>query len=398
MRIVTSWGPKGWDLYGKNFLDSTRNWEKSITLEIYVDGMDPTTITGSHVPTVVKSLEETQGFTTFREAHKDKNGETPEGYNYRLDAYKFCAKVFALHDAAIDPQPFIWLDADVITHAPLTEAWLRAIVKPSITHLGRKGINYSETGFIYFEGVEARALIADMYDIYTTGEVFNYQEWTDAFIFERVLQLHKMHALEAHSLVDPDYMGLDAFENSPLKEVFTHLKGARKNKPKHFTSRYDQLMALVAHYMPHSILETGTWNGDRAIQMAKIAFEKWDHVSYYGYDLFEEANQETDTREHNIKKHYSLGEVNAKLQSFATTMQAQGKIFEFNLVKGDTKDTLQELPGIDFAWLDGGHSRETIAHDWEACKNIPVVVFDDYYTPDKDGKIPAPEYQGVQAI
>lgn len=398
MRIITSWGPKGWDLYGKNFLESTRLWEKGISLEVYVDGMDVNDILGhTSVPLQVKALEDVEGFNEFRNQHKDKNGITPEGYNYRLDAYKFSAKVFALHDAAKVDAPFIWLDADVVTHSPLTLDWLHSICKPSITHLGRKGINYSETGFIYFEGVEARTLIADLYDIYMSGEIFNYQEWTDAFVFERVLQLHKLHDLTTHNLVDPDYVGLDAFANSPLKDVFTHLKGDRKNKTLAFKSRYDQLLALVQHYTPKVILETGTWNGDRAIQMAQIAFSKWDHVVYHGYDLFEEANSNTDKKEHNIKKHFSMEEVAAKLTTFKEAMEKKNKVFEFHLTRGDTKETLWEIPA-DFAWLDGGHSRETIAHDWGMCKRIPVVVFDDYYVEDPQGKIPAPEYQGVAQV
>jgi hypothetical protein len=399
MRIVTSWGPKGWDLYGKNFLESTRLWDSNISLTIYVDGMDPAEVSCQHRAVEVKRLEEVEGFNEFKRAHADKDGNTPEGYNYRLDAVKFCAKVFALHDAARDPAPFLWLDGDVLTTKPLTIGWLHDICKGHVTHLGRKGINYSETGFIYFAGNEGRTLIADMYDIYMTGEIFNYSEWTDAFIFERVLQMHKMHGLEAVNLVDPDYVGLDAFENSPLKEVFTHLKGARKNTKviPGLRTRYDQLLALVQHYMPSTILETGTWNGDRALQMAQVAFGKHDHVVYHGYDLFEEASADTDAKEHNIKKHFSLEDVTKKLGEFAEAMAAKGKKFEFHLTKGDTKDTLREVAGVEFAWLDGGHSVDTIAHDWEMCKRIPVVVFDDYYVADPEGGMPAAEFRGVEA-
>lgn len=392
MRIVTSWGPKGWDLYGKAFLESTKFWDPALDLTIYVDGMDPADIPHPKV----KKLEDTEGFSQFRETHKDRNGETPDGYNYRLDAYKFCAKVFALHDAAIDPSPFLWIDADVVTKAPLTLAWLQSHCKANVTHLGRKGINYSETGFIYFEGIPARALIADMYDIYMSGEIFNYAEWTDAFIFERVLQIHRFHGLDTHNLVHLDYVGLDAFENSPLHEVFTHNKGARKTMTR-LQNRYDQLLAIVSHVMPKTILETGTWDGGRAIQMAQVALGKWDHVVYHGYDLFEEASAETDKEEHNVKKHFSIEEVTSTLQRYADGMKTQGKIFEFHLTKGDTKETLKEIEA-DFAFLDGGHSLPTISHDWEMCKRIPVVVFDDYYIEDKDGKLPDSVYCGVKTV
>lgn len=397
MKIITSWGPKGWDLYGKKFLESARLWDPNISLTIYVDGMDPASIMCDHRTILVKPLEEVEGFEEFRGRHPSKNGMTPEGYNYRMDALKFCAKVFALHDAARSEDPFLWLDGDVITRAPLTIEWLKTVCRGHVTHLGRKGINYSETGFIYFEGVEARTLIADMYDIYMSGEIFNYAEWTDAFIFERVLQMHKLHGLNAVNLVNPDYVGLDAFENSPLHPTFEHLKGARKNAKvvEGLRTRYDQLLALVQHYGPKTILETGTWNGERAILMAQVAFAQQDHVIYHGYDLFEDATDLTDAAEHNIKKHFTQAEVHTKLAEFAASAKEKGKTFEFYLTKGDTKETLKSAQGVDFAWLDGGHSLETITHDWEVCKDIPVVVFDDYYVADKEGKIP--EFRGVEA-
>ncbi|NBS68370.1 hypothetical protein EBT31_05570, partial [bacterium] len=66
MRIVTSWGPKGWDLYGKNFLDSTRLWDSNISLTVYVDGMDPSEVSCQHRAIVVKRLEEVEGFNEFK--------------------------------------------------------------------------------------------------------------------------------------------------------------------------------------------------------------------------------------------------------------------------------------------------------------------------------------------
>jgi hypothetical protein len=76
-------------------------------------------------------------------------------------------------------------------------------------------------------------------------------------------------------------------------------------------------------------------------------------------------------------------------------MALKGKVFTFHLIQGDTKQTLREVEA-DFAWLDGGHSDETIAHDYAMCSRIPVVVMDDYYTPDKDDKMPA--FQGVRKV
>ena len=58
--------------------------------------------------------------------------------------------------------------------------------------------------------------------------------------------------------------------------------------------RYRQLAELVRAYATDCIVEVGTWNGGRAIEMSLAAFEKSDKVRYIGFDLFEEATEELD--------------------------------------------------------------------------------------------------------
>ena len=48
--------------------------------------------------------------------------------------------------------------------------------------------------------------------------------------------------------------------------------------------------------------------------------------------------------------------------------------------------------------LDGGHSFETVKHDYNMTKNIPVVVFDDYFTKDEGWKEVADEHKGTNKI
>ena len=57
-------------------------------------------------------------------------------------------------------------------------------------------------------------------------------------------------------------------------------------------SRYERNAELIRHFKPKTILETGTWNGGRAIEMALAAFENTDKLDYYGFDLFEDATIE----------------------------------------------------------------------------------------------------------
>lgn len=137
--------------------------------------------------------------------------------------------------------------------------------------------------------------------------------------------------------------------------------------------RYEQLLSFVREAKPKAIVEIGTWNGDRAQQMLNIAP---DGCRYYGFDLFEEATVQTDREEMNVKPHYFLDNVYQKLSSW-----------NVQLFKGNTRETLKWFRPevkIDFVWLDGGHSVETIRSDWESLKphlaENAYVFFDDYYT------------------
>lgn len=147
-------------------------------------------------------------------------------------------------------------------------------------------------------------------------------------------------------------------------------------------NRYAHLIDLVRDHEPATIVEVGTWDGRRAIEMARAALSR-RAVAYTGFDLFEDATAETDARELNVKRHVRLADVRAKLSEF----QARNHGFGFRLVKGDSRTTLTDM-AADFAFIDGGHSVETIASDYQRLKRSDVVVLDDFYLPDAEGRIP----------
>lgn len=100
---------------------------------------------------------------------------------------------------------------------------------------------------------------------------------------------------------------------------------------------------------------------------------------YYGFDLFEDGSKELDKLEFNAKPRQTLEAVSNRLM---------GKI-HFELFKGNSKETLPLFlsefgqNSVDFAYIDGGHSVETIQSDWDHVKEIikpdGMVIFDDYY-------------------
>jgi predicted O-methyltransferase YrrM len=128
------------------------------------------------------------------------------------------------------------------------------------------------------------------------------------------------------------------------------------------TARYGQLINIIDDVKPKTILEVGTWNGDRAIQMAEAALKHQEQVTYYGFDLFEEASDETDAAELNVKRHFTVDEVITKLKAFQEKVGVDR--FQAHLFKGNTRETLLTVMApehgveIDFAFIDGGHSIE----------------------------------------
>lgn len=124
-------------------------------------------------------------------------------------------------------------------------------------------------------------------------------------------------------------------------------------------------------------MEIGTNKGASAEIICREALKYHDKVHYIGYDLFEDATVETDAREGNGKSHGVEAQVRERLSKI------EGLTFE--LVRGDTRKTLHGTENdVDFVFIDGGHSVETIRGDYEAVKNSRLIVFDDYYTEGAD--------------
>ena len=144
--------------------------------------------------------------------------------------------------------------------------------------------------------------------------------------------------------------------------------------------RMNAILDLIDEIKPVTITEVGVWNGDRALEMVERALQHQPKVHYVGYDLFEEATPETNQDELNAKRNFTSIEVGKKLA--AAAVRARG--FSFELIQGNTRATLRTgSPGTnaDLAFIDGGHSVETIRSDYEALKGCRTIVFDDYYLP-----------------
>jgi len=145
--------------------------------------------------------------------------------------------------------------------------------------------------------------------------------------------------------------------------------------------RYKTLIEEVAKRKPLTIVEIGTHAGNSAIAMIDEAREHNPKgVFYYGFDIFEMADKGHKAfmqKEFNGKKPVTLGEVKKRLRSHG---------IKHELFVGKSESTLKKFSPnrfIDFVFIDGGHSIETIESDWNYIKYLmdknTVVIFDDYY-------------------
>lgn len=156
-------------------------------------------------------------------------------------------------------------------------------------------------------------------------------------------------------------------------------------------NRYSQLNTIIDTVKPTTIVEVGTWNGLRALDMCRTALKHNPNVHYIGFDLFETGTPEIDAAELNAKKRVSLEQVSKTLE---------GHGFSFELHEGDTKETLKNVtvPDDAFVFIDGGHSIETIKSDYEHLKHCKTIILDDFYVPNEEGKCVDTKVYGCNEI
>ena len=156
-------------------------------------------------------------------------------YNYRLNAFLFCRKWFALKCALERAEKrhehFIlcWLDADVLMYDYMDgiEENLMPFLdgEKQIAFLDRAYI-HSECGLMFFKsGSISREVINRVCDIYRSHSVFNLTEWQDCFVFDTV---RESFPAKYFSPLATGYYGEDVFSKCFFNEYAQHLKGCIK--------------------------------------------------------------------------------------------------------------------------------------------------------------------------
>ena len=233
MIVVTSFSPKGYNLYGKRFLESfVKTWPCEVL--VYHEGQPDF----EHEKIIYKPLMEVFGceaFLKYCDQNKIFQGFTPVGYNYNFDAKKFCRKVFAQFDALQNhKEKVIWLDADSVTLKPITEEFIDDLYGDAgLVYLGREGF-HCESGFLGFDTERDGFgdFLAKYTECYRKGIIFTLERWHDcqALDWARSFALVKEKNLSPNWKVGDD---LDVMQTTVLSEYIQHFKGNLKRAVVH---------------------------------------------------------------------------------------------------------------------------------------------------------------------
>ena len=424
INFVTSFNEEIYTVVGHHLINSIKNnWEPSIKVTGYYHDFNVKNYIIKDIN--LKSLNKLEDYTTYLKVNKEHDGTENKTipYNWHLDSLRWSHKVFALTEKAFelaeesaDAGWLIWIDADSLATKRLVPNDILSMLpkecdvvyKGIINH--SDGTSYLDTSFIAFNLNKKPALdlLGDLRGAYNSGEFLQYREWHDAFILERLLNIYQAHGMKIKTVEQiGDYIkhfeGIDKVTTSPIRDdKGNRLVALSKDKVSQdiMPSRYRQLADVIRHYKPKSIIEVGTWNGGRAIEMALAAFENQDEILYRGFDLFEDATSETDDEEFNLKAHNTQSAVIKRLQDFRSKMMEKKKVFTFEIGKGNSKEILKDRTDLDadFVLIGGGNSIATAKSDYDNLKHNPIVVMDNFFREDEE-KLNAPEkYKGTNKV
>lgn len=231
-QVVTTCHAQGWMKYGRRMaLTFERSWPEEVQFTLYADGFKPTGI-AKPMPDVRQLPKWLEEFKARHEGMPEHNGlNMGKPYNMLYDAVRFSHKVAATVDAAESSTAdvLIWIDADVVTHSPVTFEFLDRLLPEgaALSWLWRSH-KYPETGFVMFDmRHEATSRLMAAYKrLYTDDHLFELEHWTDSHALEAVV---RRLTLPAHSLSGVYHNLGHPFVNGVLGSVMDHLKGNRKH-------------------------------------------------------------------------------------------------------------------------------------------------------------------------
>lgn len=139
--------------------------------------------------------------------------------------------------------------------------------------------------------------------------------------------------------------------------------------------------------------EIGTHKGGTAQQFIKLFAPRVKKLTYYGYDVFDADNPDKQ-----LHKRERNGKAPASFNVATSTLNKLKRVhptLNFKLHKGFTTDTLIDPVVFDFVYIDGGHSYDTVKHDYSMVKDSKIIVFDDVKIKGVNQNIKELQEQGI---
>jgi len=227
---VTTFSADGYRLYGRRMIESfAKHWAAAVALRVYSENSLPRG-DARDFPQWLRDFRKRHEKSTAA-AGRGANARTRGQYNYRLDALRFAYKTAAVIDAAerTDADVLIWVDADTVTHSPVSLEFLRELApgpQQAISWLWRDK-NYPECGFYMLNmgHPDTHAVLHNWKGLYETDRLFHLPEWHDSYVLAEVVR-----TLRApwKSISGVGSSTGHPFINGPLGAVMDHMKGNRK--------------------------------------------------------------------------------------------------------------------------------------------------------------------------
>ena len=159
----------------------------------------------------------------------------------------------------------------------------------------------------------------------------------------------------------------------------------------------DNFLSLVEEYKPKNVLEIGVFCGVTSRNICELLKTNFgSDFRYYGLDLFGSTKTSSvDEIEPKFLENQKFSNPLKtiyynfiKKENLNSKISVQNFLKKFSqnikLIEGDTRVTLEKVPlsEIDFVFLDGGHSYDTVLSDlqklYENMKNNSKIVCDDF--------------------
>ena len=159
----------------------------------------------------------------------------------------------------------------------------------------------------------------------------------------------------------------------------------------------DNFLSLIEEYKPKNVLEIGVFCGVTSRNICELLKTNFgSDFRYYGLDLFGSTKTSSvDEIEPKFLENQKFSNPLKtiyynfiKKENLNSKISVQNFLKKFSqnieLIEGDTRVTLEKVPlsEIDFVFLDGGHSYDTVLSDlqklYENMKNNSKIVCDDF--------------------